>query len=37
MKDADMAERVASTLVETGVRAVACRTVDRNPMFAVTR
>ncbi|MEK6569546.1 MAG: 4-(cytidine 5'-diphospho)-2-C-methyl-D-erythritol kinase, partial [candidate division NC10 bacterium] len=37
MKDADMAERVASTLVETGVRAVACRTLDRNPMFAVTQ
>jgi 4-diphosphocytidyl-2-C-methyl-D-erythritol kinase len=35
MKDADMAERVASTLVETGVRAVACRTLDKNPMFAV--
>jgi hypothetical protein len=35
MKDADMAERVASTLVETGVRAVACRTLDRNPMLAV--
>jgi 4-diphosphocytidyl-2-C-methyl-D-erythritol kinase len=37
MKDADMAERVASTLVETGVRAVACRTLDRNPMLAVAR
>jgi 4-diphosphocytidyl-2-C-methyl-D-erythritol kinase len=35
MKDAQMAERAALTLVKTGIRAVACRTLDRNPLFDV--
>jgi 4-diphosphocytidyl-2-C-methyl-D-erythritol kinase len=36
MKDARMAKRVASALARTGVRAVACRTMDRNPLLEVT-
>ncbi len=33
MRGADEAKRVASSLVEAGLRAVACRTLDRNPLF----
>lgn len=33
MRQADMAKRVASHLVESGILAVACRTLDRNPLF----
>ena len=33
MRGAEMAKRVASSLAEIGLRAVACRTLERNPMF----
>lgn len=33
MRGAEMAKQVASSLVEIGLRAVACRTLERNPMF----
>jgi 4-diphosphocytidyl-2-C-methyl-D-erythritol kinase len=34
MREAEMAKRVASSLVESGIAAVACRTLARNPLFA---
>jgi 4-diphosphocytidyl-2-C-methyl-D-erythritol kinase len=33
MREAEMARRAASSLVESGMTAVACRTVDKNPLF----
>src|SRR5574337_544804 len=33
MREAEMAKRVASSLIESGIAAVACRTLDRNPLF----
>jgi 4-diphosphocytidyl-2-C-methyl-D-erythritol kinase len=33
VRDAEMAQRLASSLAETGIRAVACRTLDTNPML----
>ncbi|PWB78061.1 MAG: 4-(cytidine 5'-diphospho)-2-C-methyl-D-erythritol kinase [Candidatus Methylomirabilota bacterium] len=37
MREADAAKRVASSLVESGIAAVACRTLERNPLFATER
>ncbi|MDE2484084.1 MAG: 4-(cytidine 5'-diphospho)-2-C-methyl-D-erythritol kinase [candidate division NC10 bacterium] len=34
MREAEMAKRVASSLVESGIAAVACRTLEKNPLFA---
>jgi 4-diphosphocytidyl-2-C-methyl-D-erythritol kinase len=36
MREADMAKRVASSLVESGIAAVACRTLERNPLLTTT-
>jgi 4-diphosphocytidyl-2-C-methyl-D-erythritol kinase len=33
MREADMAKQVASSLVESGIAAVACRTLGRNPLL----
>lgn len=33
MREAETAKRVASNLVESGIAAVACRTLERNPLF----
>lgn len=33
MRGAEMAKRAAASLAEIGLRAVACRTLDRNPML----
>ncbi len=33
MREAEMAKRVASTLAESGIAAVACRTLNTNPLF----
>ncbi|MGH7412417.1 MAG: 4-(cytidine 5'-diphospho)-2-C-methyl-D-erythritol kinase [Candidatus Methylomirabilis sp.] len=33
VKEADLARRLASGLSETGIRAVACRTLETNPML----
>lgn len=33
MREAEMAKRAASRMVESGIAAVACRTLDRNPLF----
>src|SRR5574337_306991 len=33
MREAEMAKRVAASLVESGIAAVACRTLERNPLF----
>jgi 4-diphosphocytidyl-2C-methyl-D-erythritol kinase len=33
MREAEMAKRVAANLVESGIAAVACRTLERNPLF----
>jgi len=37
MREADAAKRVASSLVESGIAAVACRTLERNPLLATER
>lgn len=33
MREAEMARRAASSLAESGIAAVACRTLDKNPLF----
>lgn len=33
MREADVAKRAASSLVGSGILAVACRTLERNPLF----
>ena len=37
MRGAEMAKRVASSLAEIGLRAVACRTLERNPIFTTVQ
>lgn len=37
MREAEMAKRVASSLVESGIAAVACRTLERNPLLTTER
>lgn len=34
MKGSDVARQAASSLVESGIRAIACRTLQRNPIFS---
>ncbi len=36
MKGSDVAKQAASSLVESGIRAIACRTLERNPLFSAT-
>lgn len=37
MREAEMAKRAASSLVESGITAVACRTLERNPLLTMER
>lgn len=37
VRDAEAAKLVASSLVESGIAAVACRTLERNPLFETER
>ncbi|MCZ7625872.1 MAG: hypothetical protein M5R38_08550 [Candidatus Methylomirabilis sp.] len=33
MREAETARQVASSLIESGIAAVACRTLEKNPLF----
>lgn len=37
MREAEVAKRVASGLVESGIAAVACRTLEKNPLLTTER